>query len=119
MSVIQHRAGLRWLFLCRLKGTATFEHARELIPLYCSLKDERTLISSRQEPEWLVAMRNFKRDVDQGKERYFNRAPNGGIRLTIRGLQEFDPMISDTQLNQVIRKKAVAPAGSAGARPAV
>lgn len=104
MSTIQQRASMRWLLLCRLKGTVTFEDARKLIPQHCLLKGE-TGLNTRNEAEWLQGMRNFKRDIDQGKERYFCRAPNGGIRLSVLGQKELDPMISEQQLNQVIRKR--------------
>ena len=98
---------MRWLFLCRLHGgRATFEQARDEIPIYCDLADdEQILNSSRSEPGWLTDMRNVKRTVGQGKNPFFEEAIGGAMRLSKRGREELDPLISNQQLNQTIRLK--------------
>jgi hypothetical protein len=107
VSDIQQRALLRWAFVCREKGDATFDHVRELIPRHCHLDGEHGE-NVRGEPAWEQAMRNCKRDVDRGKDRrrHFVRAPNGALRLTVRGDQELGPpLISAQEFNKWIRKK--------------
>jgi hypothetical protein len=104
MSDIQLRAGQRWLFLCRLKGNrATFADARELIPIHCNLSGEHGENNSRGEPEWLQAMRNFQRDVLQGKYRRHYIAVPDGLQWTPKGEQELS-MVSEQQVNQLIRR---------------
>jgi hypothetical protein len=97
MSDIQYNAGLRWLFLClRHGGRADFKQARQHIPGHFLLTDEeRKINASREEPAWLQAMRNFKRDVAQGKHPYF-RVTGDGLSLSPAGRQLINRVINQT-----------------------
>jgi hypothetical protein len=84
MSIIQHSAGRRWLFLCLLNGgEADFIEARHYIPRHFLLSEQDREVSKSRpdEPHWLIAMRNFMRDVGKGKHQYFTKTKQG-LRLT-------------------------------------
>jgi hypothetical protein len=91
MSDIQRKAAERMRILCvRAGGRITFEQARRLIPRVFPLtSEEKCRNASRDEPEWLIAVRNFVRDVDAGKYRFFEKIAEG-VRLTEAGYRLID-----------------------------
>jgi hypothetical protein len=85
VSDIQRKAAERMRILCvRGGGSCTIEHARRVIPKvfqFALTTEEKVRNASRDEPEWLIAIRNFVRDVGQNKYACFEKIDEG-VRLT-------------------------------------
>jgi hypothetical protein len=100
---------MRCLFLIRRHGRATFDLARAEIPKHCDLTPEECRLSKSRirEPNWLIDIRNFDRDVVAGKERFFYKDFGGALKLTDLG-EAMNKTISDEQLDRVIRRRRAA-----------
>jgi hypothetical protein len=88
MSDAQRRAADRMCVLCQENGgSCTIEHARQMISKEFALTPEDKRYSrSRKEPQWLIDLRNFVRDVNEDKYAYFEKIPEG-VRLTEAGYE--------------------------------
>lgn len=97
MSIIQHSAGRRWLFLCMLNGgRADFDTARQYIPRHFLLseQDRETSKSRPDEPYWLIAMRNYMRDVAAGKHTFFIKIKDG-LRLSDEAMDMIKTIVDE------------------------
>lgn len=67
-------ATTRWLYLLTKHDRVSFEIVRRETPLWFRFNSEELRLSkSRSEPNWLIDMRNVRRDAATGRHRAFHR----------------------------------------------